>query len=260
MLGYHGIADVRFEHDPHNLMIPPAAFRAQVEWLQERSYEFVTVSEFVRRLVAGESLSGCCALTFDDGSEDAASTLRALLEELGVVGTIYVCPGLLGRPHPFLRAGSGVRILTREELVELSRPPVFEIGAHTNLHTDLANATAEEAYRELASSKEALEDLIGRPVETFAYPFCRYSPACPAAAERAGYSSAVTCEGRGGLVPFELKREAVSRLDGRLALALRRRGVYDSVFGSAPGRLVRVATRPVRTATRAARTRRDGTS
>lgn len=260
VLGYHGIADVPLEHDPHNLMISPAAFRAQMEWLQERSYEFLTVSEFVRRLLAGESLRGCCALTFDDGSEDGASTLPALLEELGIVGTLYVCPGLLGRPHPFLRPESGVRILTREELVEVSRLPVFEIGSHTNLHDDLANATAEDAYRELASSKEALEDLIGRPVETFAYPFCRYSPACPAAAERAGYSSAVTCEGRGGLVPFELGREAVSRLDGRLALALRRRGVYDSVFDSAPGRLFRGATRPVRTARRAARVRRDRSS
>lgn len=256
VLGYHGIADVPLEHDPHHLMLPAAAFRAQVEWLQARSYAFVTVSELVRRLGAGDSLGDTCALTFDDGSQDGASTLPALLAELGVPGTFYVCPGLLGQPHPFLAPEAGIRLMTAEEVAEVSRLPYVEIGSHSNLHLDLDTATADEAYRELASSKHALEDVIGAPVESFAYPFCRYSPACPPAAERAGYSSAVTCGRRGGLRPYELQREAVSRLDGRLALALKRRGLYYRLWDSPAGRLARVATRPVRTARRAFRARR----
>ena len=69
----------------------------------------------------------------------------------------------------------------------------FEVGAHTNRHVDLAAATAEDAYAEMGSCKQALEDLLDQPVETFAYPFCRYSAACPGAAERAGYLAAFTC-------------------------------------------------------------------
>lgn len=256
VIAHHGVADVPLEHDPHHLMLPPAAFRAQVGWLLERSYTFVTVSEFVRRLNAGAPLEGTCAVTFDDGSQDGATILPALLAELGIPGTLYVCPGLLGRPHPFLAEDSGVRLMTDAEVAEVARLPFIEIGSHTNLHTDLQHATAAEAYRELASSKHALEDVIGRPVASFAYPFCRYSPACPAAAERAGYSSAVTCERRGGLRAYELQREAISRLDGRLALALKRRGVYYRLWESAPGRFTRLATRRFRTARRTSRARR----
>lgn len=256
VLGYHGVADVPPEHDPYHLMVPPAAFRTHVESLLARSYTFVTVTEFVRRLVAGERLDGLCALTFDDGSEDGASTLPTLLAELGVTGTFYVCPGLFGRPHPFLQNGSGIRLMTAAEVVELSRLPYVEVGSHSNLHADLTNATAEQAYRELASSKQALEDVIGRAVTSFAYPYCRYSPACPEAAERAGYSSAVTCGRLGGWLPYELRREPISRVDGPVALALKRRGVYYGLWASAPGRIVRTAVRPFRTAARAARVRR----
>ena len=146
--------------------------------------------------------------------------------------------------------------MNAEEVQEIARLPFVEIGSHSNLHVDLEAATADEAYRELASSKQALEDVLGRAVESFAYPFCRYSPACPPAAERAGYASAVTCGRRGGLRPYELQREAISRMDGRLALELKRRGVYYGLWESAPGRVVRRAARPLRRAMRSARARR----
>ena len=79
------------------------------------------------------------------------------------------------------------------ELQSVAAHPLFEIGAHTNKHTDLSRATPEEAYREMIESKATLEDQVDTPILTFAYPAGHYSPACPAAAERAGYIAAVTC-------------------------------------------------------------------
>ena len=90
----------------------------------------------------------------------------------------------------------------------------------------LANASAEDAYREMASSKQDLEELLDLEVSSFAYPRCKYSPACPSAAERAGYTSAVTCGQRGGWEPFQLRREAIRRDDGSVTFALKSRGLY----------------------------------
>ena len=101
----------------------------------------------------------------------------------------------------------------------------------------------------MCSSKEALEELLGEPVETFAYPFCRYSAACPAAAERAGYLAAFTCGGRGGRQPFELRREMMDRADGRLAWALKARRRYHETLELAPVRLARGARRTLRART-----------
>jgi len=235
VLAYHCVNHVAPEHDPSALVVAPGRFRQQVEGLLHRGYEFVSVTEFASRLTASGPPAGVCALTFDDGSDDGI--LLEILSELGLSATLYVCPGLLGQPHPWLRPESGIRLMSIDTLRHASRLPHIEIGSHTNTHVDLRAATLEEAYRELSSSRQALEDLLARPVSSFAYPFCHYSPASPAAAERAGYRSAVTCGGRGGWVPFELRRETIDRWDGRLSFALKSRGAAHVMLRSRLGRL-----------------------
>jgi peptidoglycan/xylan/chitin deacetylase (PgdA/CDA1 family) len=229
VLAYHGIAEIPSPHDPARLFVSPWRFRAQVRSLIRRRYRFLRISEFARLLRAGSKLRDTCVLTFDDGSDDNATTLAPILRELGIPATLYVCPGLLGRHYPWTEPEAGVRFMTEEMLVELSRDPLIEIGSHTREHAVLADATAEEAHREMAASKRELEAMLGLEVSGFAYPRCNYSSACPSAAERAGYTSAVTCGKRGGWDPFQLRREAVRRDDGPLAFALKSRGLHRRV-------------------------------
>jgi peptidoglycan/xylan/chitin deacetylase (PgdA/CDA1 family) len=221
VLGYHCVNSVANAHDPDNLVVTPVRFRWQVETLRDRGYTFVSMADFAERLVPSGPPGGVCALTFDDGADD--QVLFDVLTTLEVSATLYVCPGLLGRPHPWLRPESRIRLLSKEALVDVSRIPGIEIGSHTNAHADLSKATPDEAYRELASSRQALEDLLGRPVTTVAYPYGHYSAACPAAAERAGYRSAVTSDGRGSWRPFELRREMIASWDRRLSFAVKLR-------------------------------------
>jgi hypothetical protein len=98
----------------------------------------------------------------------------------------------------------------------------------------------------MSTCKLALEELLGRPVETFAYPFCRYSAACPAAAERAGYLAAYTCGGRGGRLPFELRREMMDSDDGRVSWALKSRRRYHETLALPPVRLALAARNALR--------------
>ena len=120
------------------------------------------------------------------------------------------------------------------------------LGSHTSGHVDLSLVDGAQAFAEMTASKAALEELIGAEVVSFAYPYCRYSPACPEAARRAGYTSAVTCAGRGRWDPYELRRESVDSLDGRLLLALKSRGLFWPLRDSYPGQAVRVLARPLR--------------
>jgi peptidoglycan/xylan/chitin deacetylase (PgdA/CDA1 family) len=187
-----------------------------------------------------------CALTFDDGSEDNATVLAPILRELGLPATLYVCPGLLGQRYPWAAPEAGVRFLTKETLVELSCEPLIEIGSHTREHAVLTNATADQAYREMASSKQDLERLLSVEISSFAYPRCKYSPACPHAAERAGYTSAVTCGERGGWLPYELRRQSVGRDDGPVAFALKSRGLHRTLRDLPSVDLAARITRPYR--------------
>jgi peptidoglycan/xylan/chitin deacetylase (PgdA/CDA1 family) len=237
ILAYHGIADVEARYDPVRLFVSPARFRSQVRSLIRRDYRFLHMAELAQCLRAGDNLSGTCTLTFDDGTADNAAILAPMLREFGIPATLYICSGLLGSPYPW-GGEVGVRFMTGEEVLELSRDPLVEIGSHTSFHTELDNASFEVAYREMARSKYELEELIGHEVKSFAYPRDKLSPACPAAAERAGYTSAVTTGGRGH-GPFELSRQAVRGHDGRVAFALKLAGRYETLSDLGPVRAAR---------------------
>lgn len=227
-------------------MVDPGRFRGQLQTLRRRGYRFIRVSELAGALDAGRPPSGICALTFDDGTLDNLDVVLPLLEEFAVPATFFVCPGLLGEPHSSFPPAAEVRLMTAEELRRLASSPLVEIGSHTSTHADLSLASEEDAHREMTSSREALQALLELPIDSFAYPKCAYSPACPAAARRAGYSVAVTCAGLGGWSAFELGRESVDTLDGRLGFALKSRGLFWPLHRSLPGRLARAAVRPLR--------------
>ena len=247
VLAYHGLASLPRALDPHNLMLEPTRFRRQMETLKRRGYQFITLSALVGELERGDRPpDGVCALTFDDGTVDNIEVLAPLLAELGTPATVFACPGLLGTPHFDMPKSAHVRLMDADQLRELASSPLVEIGSHTNAHADLSSATAEDAYREMATSKDALEQLLQRPVASFAYPKCGYSAPCPEAARRAGYSVAVTCGRYGGWRPFELTRESIDSLDGRTTFALKSRGLFRPLRDSAPGSAARALARPVR--------------
>ena len=246
ILAYHGIGWLPRALDPAGLIMAPEKLRCHVAVLRGRGYRFVKQAELARRLASGESTGRVCALTFDDGTEDNLTFLRPMLDELDVPATVYACPGLLGRPYPFVEPGAGVRFMTREELSALAAEPRVEIGSHTREHVDLGEAGEEEAYAELSASRAELEELLGREVVSFAYPNCSYSPDCPRAAERAGYTSAVTCGARGALRPFELRRASPNPREGRLVFELRARGAFHRVRELPPVRVARTLLRPLR--------------
>lgn len=243
VLAYHGIRDVPAPLDPARLFISPETLRSQVSRLHARGYEFLHMREFARRLAESGPPEGACALTFDDGTEDHLTTLPGVLAEFDAPATVYVCRDLMGKPYPWVDPQVDVRLMTSEEVVELSSNPLFEIGSHTNGHTVLEHAGEAEALREMSASKEYLEELLGVEVPSFCYPRCLFSAACPPASERAGHTSAVTCEHRGSWAPHELKRAMMLKPDGRLTFELKSRGRFYGIRNTAPARLARWATR-----------------
>jgi peptidoglycan/xylan/chitin deacetylase (PgdA/CDA1 family) len=86
-------------------------------------------------------------------------------------------------------------MLTSKQLVALHAAGV-EIGAHTMTHPILAKLPDDVAEDEIRSSRQHLEELIGAPVNGFAYPNgmpgVDYQRVHVEAVHRAGYSYAVT--------------------------------------------------------------------
>lgn len=86
------------------------------------------------------------------------------------------------------------RALTLAELSQLAATELVEIGAHTLSHPLLAAMPADVQAREITDSKRQLEDWLGRPVTSFAYPYglpgTSYTSATAALVRAAGYAGA----------------------------------------------------------------------
>jgi peptidoglycan/xylan/chitin deacetylase (PgdA/CDA1 family) len=112
------------------------------------------------------------------------------------------------------------RLLSVEQIVQLGKGDRIEVGAHTIHHPVLATLDAEDQYREIQGSKVRLEEILGYPVESFAYPFgtrSDYTATAVSAVKEAGFACA--CANFEGLVHqrsdlYQLPRFLVRDWDG----------------------------------------------
>lgn len=86
---------------------------------------------------------------------------------------------------------------TTREITCLGDGDLVEIGAHTVTHPRLSDLPASLQYEEIAGAKTELEELLGRPVESFAYPHSSYDDVTITAVREAGYALACGGPGRG---------------------------------------------------------------
>lgn len=108
-------------------------------------------------------------------------------------------------------------ILNVEELRRLADDGLIEIGAHSVTHPSLPLLGRAEKRAEVLGSRRAGEALLGRPFESFAYPFGDYDEECVDMAAEAGFSVACTAEPRAvrpGDTPLRLPRVTVGDWDG----------------------------------------------
>lgn len=65
--------------------------------------------------------------------------------------------------------------MTSEEIVSLANSAFFEIGAHTVGHAMLSLLPKEKQEEEISRSKLDLEDMLSRRIDSFSYPYGKYS-------------------------------------------------------------------------------------
>ena len=90
------------------------------------------------------------------------------------------------------------------------------IGSHTLTHRNLKRLRGAALQAELVQSKKILEQQLGLPITTFAYPGGAFNAQVEKATQDAGYTSAVTVR-RGyqqkAKTPFRLQRMGVYGVD-----------------------------------------------
>ncbi|HEX4220719.1 MAG TPA: polysaccharide deacetylase family protein [Acidimicrobiales bacterium] len=190
LLLYHSISN-----DPPPWAVPwtvsPDRFRGHMDELVESGATPLTISALVDLLRAEKPLPrGAVAVTFDDGFADFGTTAAPIMAERGIAHTLYVTTGALlprtGRGELRLQPAP---MLGWSQLAELEAMGT-ELGGHSHTHPELDTLPPTRARDEVVRPKDLLEDLLGHPVHSFAYPHGYSSPRVRRLVADAGYQSA----------------------------------------------------------------------
>lgn len=175
VLMFHAIGSQALEDRRGLFSISPASFGMDLEELAARPQQRVV--PFARNMLAadGQRLS----ITFDDGYADNLDVAAPLLVEQGLPFTVFVSSEFVRQGRP--------GFLTPQALRSLAGMPGASIGAHGASHVALTQCDDAQLRSELVSSRHYLEDVIGAPVETMAYPYGAVDRRVRDATEAAGY-------------------------------------------------------------------------
>lgn len=180
-LMYHGIHETRADRgrfDPR-YSLTPGQFAAQMQTLRQLHLAgWLPVAG--EALVAPEAPAGghMVLVTFDDGDASNLEQALPILQESGLTAVFFITRNFVGQRGMISRAG--VRELAEAGMV---------IGSHGLSHEFLNTLSPTTLAIELASSRDYLQQLTGRPVSLLSLPGGRGGPREIEAAHAAGYRS-----------------------------------------------------------------------
>ncbi len=177
ILLYHHVAN----RDPSSrYFISPDVFEDQMRILHRWGYTTIPLSLLVEALVEGAELPPRpVVITFDDGYRDVVNHALPIMQHYGFRGVAYVIAGQIGK-------GKYMKPAELRELFDAG----WEIGSHSWSHPNLRSESVS-LQREIVESRLKLEELLGSPLETFAFPYGLTSKYITALVKEEGYLAAV---------------------------------------------------------------------
>lgn len=179
ILMYHSIGVKR----RNNLLVAPNKFAAQIKHLHKAGYQSICFQTLENHWKFGKPLPAKpILLTFDDGYKDNYTIAYPILRKYKFKATIFVISNYVGDANH----------LSQNQIKEMMKSGLIDIGAHTKSHPDLTTVPSEKMYREIFGSKQSLTKYTGKPAIAFAYPIGRYNYEVVKATGAARYKFAVT--------------------------------------------------------------------
>jgi len=159
-----------------------------LESLTDNGYQFVSVSELMRT-----NDSRNIAITFDDGYAHLAAALPPFIDRFKIKPTIFVPTSYVGKSNSWDYSSffKSEPHLSRQQIEYLSEIGV-DFGSHGHRHITLSTLDDKALDSELSESRNILEEITRKPVETMSFPFGKANQKVLTATEKAGYKISFT--------------------------------------------------------------------
>lgn len=214
ILLYHDVTD-----DPRDVYaVTPATFARHMSLVAGSGRTPLTVDAYVDVLTGqAQGVARPVLVTFDDGYRDFGRAVDAMSAASVDQATLYVTTGQADTD----------RMVRWADLVTL--PETIQIGAHSRSHPQLDLLDADRLDVELRGSKDDVEQRLGRPCRSFAYPHGHHGRRVADAVRAAGFSSAAAVKNalsHDRDDPYALARVTITAetTDGELGQLLEGRG------------------------------------
>lgn len=155
VLMLHWVGDDKLEAEYEPYRIPVFQFKKLVQWLSKRN----TI-----KLENWEQEKGFYALTIDDVPENFYRNAFPILKEVGLPFTLFVNVSLIGKTG----------FITKEQLIEMANCEFCTIASHGIHHGEFALLNKSQALEDLLDSRQRLEEIVGKPVDMYAFPYGSY--------------------------------------------------------------------------------------
>ncbi len=200
ILMYHSIDE---QWTKTKLSVSPEQFRQQMKFLKEGYYNVISLERLADMISDKERIPhNTVVITFDDGNRNNYTSAFPVLKEYGLPATIFLVSDWIGKDN----------FLTDPQIKEMERYNI-DFGSHTRTHPFVTELSGEELKEEIVSSKKAIEEISGKPVYTFCFPFGGKNKDARQILQEAGFKAACVTFPRDDSIVidrYELKRIKIS--------------------------------------------------
>jgi peptidoglycan/xylan/chitin deacetylase (PgdA/CDA1 family) len=182
ILCYHNIKELKAGDGEMTKIytVSPRNFAQQMKALSDAGYHSILPNQLHDYLVYDVSLpANPVMITFDDTREEQFSIGAAEMKKYGFKGVFFVMTVSIGRPG----------YMSKEQIKSLSDSG-NEVAAHTWDHHMVTKYAGEDWNTQLVKPKAKLEEITGKPLTNFAYPFGLWNKAAIPELKKSGYKMA----------------------------------------------------------------------
>jgi len=160
VLCFHHIRPDTMHHlSPYSVTV--SAFKADMKILHDSGYHTVLPDQLYDYLTRGTPLPPKpVMITFDDNDGEQFTIARPVLDQYGFKAVFFIMTVTIGKPH----------YMSKAQIKQLAEEG-HQIGLHTWDHHMVTRYTEQDWVKQLDEPKKMLEQLIGKPIPYFAYPY-----------------------------------------------------------------------------------------
>jgi len=172
--------------------VPVDLFRKQLDTLYRLGFTTITFED-VRQFQNGHIPLPAkpIIITYDDGYLDTYDIAFPIMREFGMCASVFAIGDRTIETNVWDEADEYDRVpLMSDDQLREMHDAEFEICSHSMSHPDLSRLKGERLLEEIKRSRESLQEVLGAPVLTFAYPYGKVNKRAKDAVYEAGYRNA----------------------------------------------------------------------